>query len=210
MSASEKRMLNVNSRTISVKNWQNLRSNQWRQSFFVSVVIVLVISVLIKPYRWDLAIISLISLPIVIMPLLMYMNTKSLLHITIVLPIFMTWFYFLNPFLLSDPITHSYRIIPEEFLFTMALYSALSLLAMFLGYYFTLRNYTFGGLRIPAVRFNTRTIGNLTLLMIFLGLIGEYIGRIFQQTKNRPLFIIKEVARPAEPSGSRVGLPLNG
>ena len=43
-----------------------------------------------------------------------------------------------------------------------------------------------------------------------LGMIGEYIGRIFQQTKNRPLFIIKEVARPAEPSGSRVGLPLNG
>ena len=28
--------------------------------------------------------------------------------------------------------------------------------------------------------------------MVFLGLIGEYIGRIFEQTKNRPLYIIAE------------------
>jgi dolichol-phosphate mannosyltransferase len=29
--------------------------------------------------------------------------------------------------------------------------------------------------------------------MIFLGLIGEYIGRIFEEVKERPLFVISEI-----------------
>jgi len=33
-------------------------------------------------------------------------------------------------------------------------------------------------------------IGGLQLMM--LGIIGEYIGKIFMETKNRPLYIIKE------------------
>ena len=28
--------------------------------------------------------------------------------------------------------------------------------------------------------------------MLFLGIIGEYIGRIFNETKNRPLYFIEE------------------
>jgi glycosyltransferase involved in cell wall biosynthesis len=28
--------------------------------------------------------------------------------------------------------------------------------------------------------------------MLFLGIIGEYIGRIFNETKNRPLYLIEE------------------
>ena len=34
------------------------------------------------------------------------------------------------------------------------------------------------------------TFGSLTL--ICLGIMGEYVGRIYEQSKNRPLFLIRE------------------
>ncbi len=39
--------------------------------------------------------------------------------------------------------------------------------------------------------------------MIFLGLIGEYVGRVFQEVKGRPLFVISEVVTSdtSEPGG---------
>ena len=38
--------------------------------------------------------------------------------------------------------------------------------------------------------------------MLFLGLIGEYLGRIFRESKNRPLFVINEIVRnPRHPAG---------
>ena len=36
--------------------------------------------------------------------------------------------------------------------------------------------------------------------MIFLGLIGEYIGRIFQEVKGRPLFVISEIITSESPN----------
>ena len=31
--------------------------------------------------------------------------------------------------------------------------------------------------------------------MLFLGIIGEYLGRLYMQSKHRPLFVISEIAR---------------
>jgi dolichol-phosphate mannosyltransferase len=37
--------------------------------------------------------------------------------------------------------------------------------------------------------------------MLFLGLIGEYLGRLFLEAKRRPLFVIRDVVR--SPAGGR-------
>jgi dolichol-phosphate mannosyltransferase len=37
--------------------------------------------------------------------------------------------------------------------------------------------------------------------MLFLGLLGEYLGRLFLEARRRPLFVIREVVRGSEPPG---------
>ena len=45
--------------------------------------------------------------------------------------------------------------------------------------------------------------------LICLGIIGEYVGRIFQQVKHRPLFVVEERlgVDPPGPPGSSAGGP---
>jgi dolichol-phosphate mannosyltransferase len=38
-------------------------------------------------------------------------------------------------------------------------------------------------------------IGFGSLNMFCLGIMGEYIGRIYEQSKGRPLYLVKEVLR---------------
>jgi dolichol-phosphate mannosyltransferase len=38
--------------------------------------------------------------------------------------------------------------------------------------------------------------------MIFLGLIGEYLGRLFIEAKRRPLFVVRDVVRSSAPVGA--------
>ncbi|MEM1235442.1 MAG: glycosyltransferase family 2 protein [Pseudomonadota bacterium] len=41
--------------------------------------------------------------------------------------------------------------------------------------------------------------------MIALGVIGEYIGKIYLETKARPRFIVDEITRPSEAAGTKKG-----
>jgi dolichol-phosphate mannosyltransferase len=41
--------------------------------------------------------------------------------------------------------------------------------------------------------------------MFVLALMGEYIGRLYNEAKRRPLYIVQEVAGGGERQGSRLG-----
>lgn len=43
--------------------------------------------------------------------------------------------------------------------------------------------------------------------LITIGILGEYIGRMFDETKNRPLYLVQEY-RPADDAPSRSGIPV--
>ncbi len=57
-------------------------------------------------------------------------------------------------------------------------------------------------LRGDAVAGRTSLMATVTLLgsvqLIVLGVIGEYIGRMYEQVKGRPLFIIERIVRSSE------------
>jgi hypothetical protein len=36
--------------------------------------------------------------------------------------------------------------------------------------------------------------------LLTLGIIGDYLGRVFDEVKGRPLFIIRKLYEPGEPS----------
>jgi dolichol-phosphate mannosyltransferase len=42
--------------------------------------------------------------------------------------------------------------------------------------------------------------------MFVLALMGEYIGRLYNEAKRRPLYIIQEIAGRAEESPGRLGV----
>lgn len=78
-------------------------------------------------------------------------------------------------------------------------FAALSLIVYIMWYYFS-----FG-----VVRGWTSLLSIILFLggaqMLFLGLIGEYLGRLFLEAKRRPLFVIKDIVRAA--GDTQVGAP---
>jgi dolichol-phosphate mannosyltransferase len=71
--------------------------------------------------------------------------------------------------------------------------ASLSGIGLLLAFIEGLGNFTFFG-REPATGF-TKIVMSILFLsgvqLIFLGVIGEYIGRIFEEVKQRPLFVVR-------------------
>jgi dolichol-phosphate mannosyltransferase len=68
------------------------------------------------------------------------------------------------------------------------------------------------GLAIPGEgRRMAALLGSLYLLggclLCVLGVFGEYLGRIYDQVRDRPLYVVKEVSAPAEAAGRWVTRP---
>ena len=85
----------------------------------------------------------------------------------------------------------------------VAYWTALLLMLVCFGYlcYVTVIHFVFGtplvqgwaSLLVAVVAFGT-------INLVCLGLIGEYIGRIYEQGKHRPLYLVRETVGPADPA----------
>jgi len=85
---------------------------------------------------------------------------------------------------------------------------SLGLFAVFVGYviYVMVGHFALGHDLVPGW---TSLLSAITIFgtiqLLLLGVFGEYLGRIYEQVKQRPLYIIEQVRR--SPEASRVGLP---
>lgn len=103
--------------------------------FFRASLIILFVSLIIDPFDWLLAAVSLIGIYISTLPFFIFIRTRDTQHIAFFLPLFMTSLYFLFPFLQAELVNHSYRVFPVEYIFEICFFSSLSVIAMFFGFY---------------------------------------------------------------------------
>jgi polyisoprenyl-phosphate glycosyltransferase len=83
------------------------------------------------------------------------------------------------------------------------------LLAVFLGYvlYVLFDHFALGGKLVPGWTSLMATITIFgTVQLVLLGVFGEYLGRIYEQVKQRPLYVIEQIKR-VEPKAEASGVP---
>lgn len=93
--------------------------------------------------------------------------------------IFLTWLNFLQPYLRSEKVTHLYRIIPEGFLFEMSFFSALGIIALYLGYYKSFSKKIINPIFNTNNRFNSKQLGRIMLGVMTIYLIYRGLGFIY-------------------------------
>ena len=80
---------------------------------------------------------------------------------------------------------------------------SLGLFAVFVGYilYVLFHHFVSGGTLVPGW---TSLISAITIFgtiqLLLLGVFGEYLGRVYEQVKHRPLYIVQEIQRFAPPT----------
>jgi dolichol-phosphate mannosyltransferase len=87
----------------------------------------------------------------------------------------------------------------------LAYFLSLGLFSVFLGYivYVLYDHFVRGGQLVPgwtSIMSAITIFGTIQLLLF--GLFGEYLGRIYEQVKERPLYIIQEIKR-ADATGKK-------
>ena len=80
---------------------------------------------------------------------------------------------------------------------------SLALFAVFVGYilYVIVKHFLFGEELVPgwtSIMSAITIFGTIQLLL--LGVFGEYLGRVYEQVKHRPLYIVQEIRRAGTPA----------
>ena len=147
----------------------------WHRSFLYAVGVAAIVGVFVRPFDWTLAAFSLTALVFVCATIFMFLFTRSTIHLAFILPLGMTWLYFLAPYLCEELVEHSYRIIPVDYLPKMAFFSMLGVIALFAGYYCVLRKGQHKPLVSSSFRFSNQTLERLFYIFLFLGIAQRFI-----------------------------------
>jgi hypothetical protein len=149
--------------------------NQFIKILLIDLFIIFTIGLLMNPYSLDLALWALLSLFVSLIPIIRFFFGRDLRHIVIFVPVSMTWIYFLLPYLNKNLVGHSYRIIPMDHIYDMAMYSSLSVISLVLGFYAISERINTKTISPSDTILNINTIKRLAYILLLLGILSRII-----------------------------------
>jgi hypothetical protein len=157
----------------------NLRSSHIT-AFLVSTGLVVLYSFTLTPYYNSVCVLaSLISLILVLINLVLYLKTKERIHLLFAPILVLTWIYFLRPYLKSYEVQYVNRTIPLDHINEMAIFSALGLIALFVGYYSAFNRKKISPLSPINLKFSYKTLGTFTLFFLALSVFQRIVSIYF-------------------------------
>jgi hypothetical protein len=171
------------------------------RSIITSIISAAVLFAIIRPKYPELAFVALLSLVVVLISLYKFLYTKQLFYLFIGVPLFFTWVYFQSPFLFHEFVKPAYRIIPIQYIPQIAIFPALGILSMSLGYYFTFRRLSVKPICTENFKFSDSQIIKIANFFLVLGIIYrilEYsfssilgsLSQVFQVLEFSPVIAI--------------------
>ena len=128
-------------------------------------------------YDFVLRLIASIGLIPVISMFILAIRTREIRIVVMSVVLFQTWNMFLEPYMWKLPIISVYRVFYEEDFFLMALFSCLSIFALYIGFLWGIRRIKAKALYKPNFLSNKK-LGKLLIGMILLGFVNSILSSL--------------------------------
>ena len=149
-------------------------------TIFLSLIIAFFFSFFFNPiYDFSVYIWSYISLAFVLSVVFRVIFLKKREDILFFTVLFLTWLNFLEPYIRSEKVTYFFRIIPDAYLFNMSFFSAMGLIALYIGYYTGFSNRFVKPIFKLKNKFNSKQIGQTMIIFIFIYIIFKILITLF-------------------------------
>ena len=163
-----------------------MRQKKYRKQKNWAIVLSIIIPILlyfnIKFVYSDYCVLpALFSLPVVLYVFFVLIFSKNSNHLFIFPSIALTWVYFLMPYLLKEKVTHLYRVIPENYLPTMAIFCCFAIYFLYAGFYLSFKRGNVKPLSPVSYKASNEQLTFLIKLFIGLGLFFRIGNSLFPQ-----------------------------
>ena len=155
------------------------------------------------PFEIIYGLFSIMGLFFVLLLFLLFLNTRNTRYLAGFFPIAMTWIYFLLPYLKSEMIMHDYRIIPQEHLYHMSIFSMFSIVAFFIG--FVIHQEVYDKTIFKKDFFKINQLEKLFWTFLLLGILQRYLES-YMHWIYRPLGEIMQVFEFSQVLALSIGL----